>query len=174
MLKFPIIGQFDVICLRPCNQFREILSLNSKDLHLLRRLQRDADLTVAELADEVSLSVNAAWRRIQKLQESYMVRKVVIFDAKKLGLGLTTFVSVKTNQHNDKWLKQFAKGVDVIEEVTEFYRLSGDTDYLLKVVVKDINDYDRVYKKIISAAPLSDVSSSFVMETIKATTALPI
>lgn len=103
-----------------------------------------------------------------------MLRKVVIFDPEKLGLGLTTFVSIKTNQHNDKWLAQFAKGVNLIEEVTEFYRLSGDTDYLMKVVVRDVRDYDRVYKKIISAAPLSDVSSSFVMETLKTTTALPI
>lgn len=103
-----------------------------------------------------------------------MVRKVAILDAAKLGLGLITFVSVKTNQHNDEWLGGFAKGVSRIDEVTEFYRLSGETDYLLKVVVSDVTDYDRVYKKIISAAPLSDVSSSFVMETIKATTALPI
>tara|TARA_R110002072_G_scaffold150059_2_gene298165 strand:- start:15632 stop:16084 length:453 start_codon:yes stop_codon:yes gene_type:complete len=150
------------------------LELNSKDRQLLRRLQQNADLTVAELADEVSLSVNACWRRVQKLQENYMLRKVVIFDPEKLGLGLTTFVSIKTNQHNDKWLAQFAKGVNLIEEVTEFYRLSGDTDYLMKVVVRDVRDYDRVYKKIISAAPLSDVSSSFVMETLKTTTALPI
>ena len=98
----------------------------------------------------------------------------MIFDPEKLGLRLTTFVSIKTNQHNDKWLAQFAKGVNNIEEVTEFYRLSGDTDYLMKVVVSDVRDYDRVYKKIISAAPLSDVSSSFVMETLKATTALPV
>lgn len=98
----------------------------------------------------------------------------MIFDPAKLDLGLTTFVSIKTNQHNDQWLKKFARGVKEIEEVTEFYRLSGDTDYLMKVIVKDVHDYDRVYKKIISAAPLSDVSSSFVMETLKATTALPI
>jgi Lrp/AsnC family transcriptional regulator len=150
------------------------MELNPKDRILLRKLQNDADVTIAELADEVSLSVNACWRRVQKLQEAYMLRKVVIFDPVKLGLGLTTFVSIKTNQHNDKWLAQFAKGVNNIDEVTEFYRLSGDTDYLMKVVVRDVHDYDRVYKKIISAAPLSDVSSSFVMETLKSTTALPI
>lgn len=150
------------------------MELNSKDRQLLRKLQTNADITVAELADEVSLSVNACWRRIQKLQESYLLRKVMIFDPAKLDLGLTTFVSIKTNQHNDQWLKKFARGVNEIEEVTEFYRLSGDTDYLMKVIVKDVHDYDRVYKKIISAAPLSDVSSSFVMETLKATTALPI
>jgi Lrp/AsnC family transcriptional regulator len=150
------------------------VKIDSKDKLLLKRLQTNADVTVAELADEVSLSVNACWRRVQRLQEVYMVRKVAILDAAKLGLGLITFVSVKTNQHNDEWLGGFAKGVSRIDEVTEFYRLSGETDYLLKVVVSDVTDYDRVYKKIISAAPLSDVSSSFVMETIKATTALPI
>lgn len=148
--------------------------IDSKDKALIRKLQLNADITISELADSVNLSVNACWRRVQRLTSEFMLRKVAIFDAEKLGLGLTTFVSIKTSQHNDKWLAQFAKGVGKIEEVTEFYRLSGDTDYLLKVVVKDITDYDRVYKKIIGAAPLSDVSSSFVMEQIKATTALPV
>ena len=112
--------------------------------------------------------------RIQKLQEEFITDKVAILAPEKLGLSLTTFVSIKTSQHSDKWLKQFSKGVRKIPEVVEFYRLSGDIDYLLKVVVADVADYDRVYKKIISAAPLSDVSSSFAMERIKCTTALPL
>ncbi len=150
------------------------MRLDSKDKKILNILQRNADKPVAEIADQVSLSVNACWRRIQKLQDEYVTEKVAILAPEKLGLGLTTFVSIKTSQHNDKWLKQFSAGVSKIPEVVEFYRLSGDIDYLLKVVVTDVADYDRVYKKIISAAPLSDVSSSFAMERIKCTTALPI
>lgn len=150
------------------------MGIDTKDRQILNILQHHADKPVAEIADQVSLSVNACWRRIQKLQEEFITDRVAILAPEKLGLSLTTFVSIKTSQHNDKWLKQFSKGVSKIPEVVEFYRLSGDIDYLLKVVVADVADYDRVYKKIISAAPLSDVSSSFAMERIKCTTALPI
>ncbi len=150
------------------------MKIDNKDRQILQILQRTVDKPVAEIAEQVNLSINACWRRIQKLQQEFVTAKVAILTPEKLGLGLTTFVSVKTNQHNDKWLEQFSKGVSNIPEVVEFYRLSGDIDYLLKVVVADVSDYDRVYKKIISAAPLSDVSSSFAMERIKSTTALPI
>ena len=150
------------------------MKIDSKDKRILDILQHHVDRPVADIAEQVSLSVNACWRRIQKLQEEFISAKVALLVPEKLGLGLTTFVSIKTSQHNDKWLKQFSNGVSKIPEVVEFYRLSGDIDYLLKVVVADVNDYDRVYKKIISAAPLSDVSSSFAMERIKSTTALPI
>jgi len=150
------------------------MKTDSKDLQILQILQTSAETPVVEIAEQVNLSVNACWRRVQRLQDEFVLRRVALLDADKLGLGLTTFVSVKTSQHNDKWLKQFSEGVSKIAEVIEFYRLSGDIDYLLKVVVKDVADYDRVYKKIISTAPLSDVSSSFAMERIKSTTALPI
>lgn len=150
------------------------MRIDSKDRQILKILQNTVDKPVAEIADQVSLSVNACWRRIQKLQAEFVTGKVALLSPEKLGLGLTTFVFVKTSQHNDKWLKQFSVGVKKIPEVVEFYRLSGEVDYLLKVVVTDVNDYDRVYKKIISAAPLSDVSSSFAMERLKSTTALPI
>lgn len=150
------------------------MKLDSKDRQILNLLQKDVDQSVSDIADQVSLSVNACWRRIQKLNEEYVLGRVALLDQSKLGLGMTVFVSIKTSQHNDKWLKQFSAGVRRIPEVIEFYRLSGNVDYLLKVVVTDVSDYDRVYKKIISAAPLSDVSSSFAMEQIKSTTALPI
>ena len=81
---------------------------------------------------------------------------------------------IKTNEHNDTWLKRFAAGVRDIPEVVEFYRMSGDTDYLLKIVVSDIDDYDRVYQKLITVAPMDDVSSSFAMERIKSSTAVPL
>ena len=150
------------------------MKLDTKDRKILQILQATGDTPVVEIADRIGLSVNACWRRVQRLQTEFISKKVALLDADKLGLGLTVFVSVRTNQHNESWLKQFSIGVSKIAEVIEFYRLSGEVDYLLKVVVKDVTDYDRVYKKIISAAPLSDVSSSFAMERIKSTTALPI
>ena len=104
-----------------------------------------------------------------------MIRKrVALLSQEQLSLDVTVFVGIRTNEHNDQWLKKFSDGVAAIPEVVEFYRMSGDTDYMLKIVVKDIADYDRVYKKLISVVPLHDVSSSFAMERIKSTTALPL
>jgi len=145
------------------------------DKALLRSLQADASRPVAELAELVSLSVNACWRRIKRFEEQGIIgSRVALLNAEKLGLQLTAFVSVRTNQHNPDWLRAFAAGVEKIPEVVEFYRLSGDIDYLLKIRLRDINDYDRVYKALISTAPIADVSSSFTMEELKHTTALPI
>ena len=111
----------------------------------------------------------------KRLEEQNVIRQhVVLLSEKTLGLNLTVFVSIKTNEHNDNWLKRFAAGVKAIPEVVEFYRISGATDYLLKIITRDIQDYDRVYKKLISVAPLHDVSSSFAMERIKSSTALPL
>lgn len=145
------------------------------DKALLRSLQEDASRPVAELAERVNLSVNACWRRIKRFEEQGIITsRVALLNAEKIGLQLTAFVSVRTNQHNPDWLKAFAAGVEAIPEVVEFYRLSGDIDYLLKIRLRDINDYDRVYKALISTAPIADVSSSFTMEELKHTTALPI
>jgi len=145
------------------------------DKMLLRSLQEDASRPVAELAERVNLSVNACWRRIKRFEEQGIIRaRVALLDPEQLGLQLTAFVSVKTNQHNPQWLDEFAKGVAAIPEVVEFYRLSGDIDYLLKIRLRDINDYDRVYKALIGTAPIADVSSSFTMEEMKYTTAIPV
>ncbi|MCB1645158.1 MAG: Lrp/AsnC family transcriptional regulator [Pseudomonadales bacterium] len=148
--------------------------IDSKDLQLLRILQRDCTVPVATLAEKVSLSVNACWRRVKRLQDEFIDRQVAILKPEKFHVGLTVFVSIRTSQHSEDWLSRFSKGVAAIPEVVEFYRLSGEIDYLLKVMVRDVADYDRVYKAIIKTAPLTDVSSSFAMERIKATTALPI
>jgi Lrp/AsnC family transcriptional regulator len=101
-------------------------------------------------------------------------RRVAILDREQLDLGLVVFVSIRTSRHDEDWLNAFAKGAAGLAEVVEFYRMSGETDYLLKVVVRDIAAYDAFYKRLIAAAPLQDVSSSFAMEQIKFTTALPI
>jgi len=145
------------------------------DLRILSALQADGSLTNAELAENVGLSTNACWRRVKRLQDQGVIRKhAVLLSQEALGLRVTVFVAVKTNEHNEAWLKRFADGVKALPEVVEFYRMSGDTDYLLKIVARDIDDYDRVYKKLISVAPLHDVSSSFAMERIKSSTALPL
>ncbi|HSV47571.1 MAG TPA: Lrp/AsnC family transcriptional regulator [Ramlibacter sp.] len=149
--------------------------MDKKDRGILHLLQGDAKLSTSEIAERVSLSVTACWKRIQRLtDEGYIRRQVCLLDSKMLGLGVTVFVSIKTSHHDLQWLRKFALGVRDLPEVMEFYRMSGDTDYLLKVVVPDIAGFDRVYKKLIQIAELFDVSSSFAMEEIKYTTALPL
>ena len=151
------------------------LKLDRIDRKLLQLLQDDASLPIAELAARVNLSPTPCWRSIQKLRDAGVIRKqVVLLDAARLNVGVTVFVSVKTSQHNPAWLERFARGVARIPEVVEFYRMSGDIDYLLRVVVPDIAGYDAVYKELIRVAELTDVSSSFAMEQLKYTTALPL
>ena len=145
------------------------------DRRILELLQEDASLSNADLAERVDLSPNACWRRVKRLEAEGVIRKrVALLSERALGLGVTVFVAVKTREHSEDWLQRFATGVRDIPEVVEFYRMSGDTDYLLKIVVSDIDDYDRVYQKLISVAPMDDVSSSFAMERIKSSTAMPL
>ena len=128
-----------------------------------------------EIAEKVGLSTTPCWRRIQALERSGLIRRrVALLDRKKMNVGVTVFVRLNTSQHNHDWLEAFAKAVASIEEVVEFYRMSGDVDYLLKIVVPDIESYDAVYKRLIKTADLSGVSSSFAMEEIKHTTAIPV
>ena len=142
---------------------------------ILACLQEDASLSNAEVAERVGLSPTPCWRRIQNLEKAGVVRKrVALLDPEKLKVGVTVFVRVKTSQHSYDWLESFAKGIAEIEEVVEFYRMSGDIDYLLRVVVPDIAAYDAVYKRLIQVASFADVSSNFAMEQIKYTTALPL
>lgn len=152
-----------------------MLDFDSIDIRILDRLQRDATDTVAELADLVGLSSNACWRRIKMLETAGVIRqRVALLDVTKLNLGTTVFVSIRTNQHNETWLKGFSEAVSAIAEVVEFYRMSGKVDYLLKIVVSDIPHYDRVYRKLIRLMSLYDVSSNFAMEQLKCTTVLPL
>lgn len=145
------------------------------DRQILGILQEDASVPVADIGERIGLTSTPCWRRVQKLEESGVIRKrVALLDAARLNVGVTVFVSIRTSQHNVKWLKTFHDLVASIPEVTEFYRMAGDTDYLLRVVVPDIAAYDAVYKKLIQGVELADVSSSFAMEQIKYTTALPL
>jgi len=145
------------------------------DRKILTCLQQDADRSVAEIAEQVGLSTTPCWRRIQKLEKDGVIRRrVVLLDAAKLNCGVTVFVQLRTSQHNYEWLEKFSKAVERMEEVVEFYRMSGNIDYLLRIVVPDIASYDAVYKRLIKAADFSEVSSSFALEEIKYTTALPL
>jgi Lrp/AsnC family transcriptional regulator len=149
--------------------------IDDADRKLLDLLQTDSTLSLEALSERTAMSANTAWRRIKRMEEAGIIAKrVALINPQAVGLGMTVFVAVKTADHSDQWLEGFAKAVATIPEVVEFYRMSGDTDYLLKLLVESIADYDRVYKKLIRSAKLNDVSSSFAMETIKYTTAVPL
>ena len=148
---------------------------DSYDRLILSHLQEDADVSLAELAERVNLTKNPCWRRVQKLQQMGVIqKKVALLDPKKLNLDVTVFVNVRTNQHSTDWLQKFEDAVDGIPEIVEFYRMSGDVDYMLKVVVPSIEAYDAVYQKMISQVEVYNVSSYFAMEQLKNTTALPL
>jgi len=149
--------------------------MNSIDAQILSLMQADATLSVADIAERVHLSSTPCWRRIQKLErEGYIRKRVALLDPDKLNVGVTVFVGIKTNQHNEAWFERLNRAVAAIPEVLEFYRMSGDIDYLLRIVVPDIAGYDAVYRELIRNVDLFDVTSSFAMEQIKFTTALPL
>ena len=141
------------------------------DRKILRLLQEDATLAVADVAKKVGLSTTPCWRRIQKLEEDGVIRRrVALLDPVKVNTRVTVFVSIRTNSHSHEWLKRFSEVIQEFPEVVEFYRMSGDVDYLLRVVVPDIAAYDAFYKRLIAKIEIRDVSSSFAMEQIKYTT----
>jgi len=149
--------------------------MDAIDQKIIALLQDNAETPIQVIADQVNLSTTPCWRRIQKLKETGVIQKqVALCDPAKLNVGVTVFITVRTNQHSQAWLDKFAQHVADIPEVLEFYRMSGEVDYLIRVVVPDIATYAKVYKKLIRIADLYDVSSSFAMEQIKYTTALPI
>ena len=151
------------------------MKLDSVDLKILDILQRDAEQQVAQIAEQVGLSATPCWRRIQRMKEAGVItRQVALLDPQKINVGVTVFVSVRTSTHTQEWFDRFTATVHAIAEVVEFYRMSGDVDYLLRVVVPDIAAYDAVYKRLIAGTNLHDVSSSFAMQELKQTTALPL
>lgn len=149
--------------------------MDKKDLQILALLQRNGATPLAELAEAVHLSPTPCWRRVQKLWDEGVIEKqVALCNPARLNVGVTVFVAIRTSQHSDAWMKKFMQGTRDIPEIVEIYRMSGDIDYLLKVVAPDIAGYDKVYKRLIKAVDLQDVSSSFAMEVLKTTTALPL
>ena len=149
--------------------------MDKLDKKILRLLQDDATLSVSDIGKRVGLSTTPCWRRIQKMEEDGIIRKrVVVLDPKAINVGVNVFVSIRTSTHSEEWLKRFTEVIGTFAEVVSFYRMSGDIDYMLRVVVPDIEAYDAFYRKLISKIEISDVSSSFAMEEIKNTTELPL
>jgi len=150
------------------------MKIDQIDRQILNLLQQDASRSVGDIAELVSVSKTACWRRIHALEDAGVIRKrVALLDPGQLNLPLTVYISIRTNQHNERWAENFQQVLADIPEVLEVHRMSGDLDYLVKAVVTDMPDYDRLYKKLIKADP-ADVSSSFVMEQMKQTTELPL
>ena len=142
------------------------------DRAILRILQEDVNIPIAAIAERVGLSQTPCWKRIRKLETTGVIEKrVALLDPQKIGLGLTVFVSIVAPNHSGEWLATFAESVTAMPEVMDFYRMAGDVDYMLRVVVSDMAAYDGFYKRLIGAVPLKEVTSRFAMERIKSETA---
>lgn len=150
--------------------------MDAIDLKILDILQRDCTLSVQEIAEQVNLSTSPCWKRIKRLEDDGIIKsRVALLDGSKIQLGISVFVHLKTLRHDNAWLESFSERILHFDEVVDCYRMSGDWDYLLRVVVKDIHAFDKFYKQLIKDVEgLSNVSSSFAMEEIKYTTRLPI
>ena len=149
--------------------------MDAIDRKIVVLLQDDASLSLAQIAHRVGLSQSPCWKRIQRLEKAGVIlKRVALVSPEALGMGLTVFVSIETGDHSTAWLAKFAQTVTAMPEVMEFYRMAGDVDYVLRVVVQDMQSYDTFYKKLIATVPLKNVTSRFAMERIKSTTALPI
>ena len=145
------------------------------DRLLLEILQQDATLSLAQMAERVGLSPTPCWKRIQKLEaRGVILRRVAIVDPVRVGVGLSVLVSVEAGEHSPEWLQRFSAGVGAMPEVTEVYRTAGEVDYVLRVAVADMAEYDTFYKRLIAIAPMKNVTSRFAMERIKHSTAYPL
>ena len=149
--------------------------MDAIDRKIVALLQEDASLSLAQIAHRVGLSQSPCWKRIQRLEaDGVILRRVALVDQNKIGLGISVFVSVESADHSESWLRKFADAVSAMPEVMELYRMAGDVDYMLRVVVADMPSFDLFYKKLIGAVPLKNVTSRFAMEKIKSVTALPV
>jgi len=150
-------------------------NIDNNDVKILEILQVDATRSLDSIADEIGVSLNTCWRRVQRLEaDGILERRVALVDNEKVGLPLTVFVAVRTNDHSKDWADRFSEAVNAMPEIVEFYRLAGDVDYIMKMVVASVSEYDRAYQRLISKVKLSDVSASFAMEKMKFTTELPL
>jgi Lrp/AsnC family transcriptional regulator len=154
---------------------KNIATYDDYDRHILQHMQRDSSQSLEDLAQAVSLSRNAVWRRIKRLQDSGIIKaRVALLDAQSVGLGLIVFISISVRTHSKDWADKFAKVIDSLPQVQSAYRTSGNQDYLIKARVSDVQAYDDLYQRLISQIELADVSASFVMEELKSTTELPL
>ena len=147
----------------------QVVELDDIDCRILSILQHDAARSIQDIADEVGLTSNPCWRRIRRLERDGVIeRRVAVVNAAAVGLGMTAFVTIRTDRHTSEWLSAFARAVQSIPEIVECHRMAGEVDYLLKVVVRDLAHYDDVYQRLIGTVPdLNDVASIFSMERLK-------
>lgn len=156
-----------------CGGNLSIIDLLDREILLL--LQQDASLSVREIGEHIGLTPTPCWRRIQNLEAAGVIqRRVALVDPEKINLNVTALVQVRTNDHSAAWLEQFRSAIDGLPEIVEAHRTSGETDYMLKVRVPSIAAFDDFYKRLIEEVDLYDVRSTFVMEEMKQTTALPL
>lgn len=149
--------------------------LDAKDRTLLTLLQHDADTPLVDLAHAVSLSTTPCWRRIQRLKErGFITGNRAVVSRSHVNLPVTVFVSIRAGRHDTEWLERWCDTVGSIPEVLDCYRMSGDVDYMLRVVVPDIASYDRVYRTLIESVPMSDVCARFALGTLKESAVLPL
>lgn len=152
-----------------------IENFTRNDIRIMEILQVDATRSLDSISDEIGVSLNTCWRRVQALEKAGVLeRRVALIDNEKVGLPLTVFASVRTDEHSKEWSEAFDAAVRDIPEIVEFYRLAGDVDYIMKMMVANVAHYDAVYQRLISRVKLSDVSASFAMEKLKFTTELPL
>ena len=150
-------------------------NIDEIDRRILRALQRDASMSVDALAEKVHLSRNACWRRVKLMEERGVIRgRVTLVAPSAVDLDLSVFVLIRTSAHDPSWLQAFDRAVRDLPEIVGAHRMSGELDYVLRVRVASVKDYDRFYQKLIARVPISDISASFVMDDIKDTTELPI
>ena len=149
--------------------------MDDVDLKILSILQEDASVSVGEIANRVGLSQTPCWRRIQRLEQSGVIRRrVALLDPEAIGLGLTVFVEIETGDHSQEWLDRFTDSIIAMPEVMEVHRMAGDVDYLLRVAAANMAAFDLFYRKLIALLPMKNVTSRFAMELVKGTTAFPI
>jgi Lrp/AsnC family transcriptional regulator len=142
--------------------------LDNIDRAILRLIAADSSLSLNDIADKVGLTATPCWKRIKRMEEAGVIKaRVAVLDADKLGLPVSVFVSIETADHSAEWLKTFADTVAKTAEIVGAWRMSGDVDYLLHVIVPDIAAYDAFYRKLIADVPLRNVSSRFAMERMK-------
>lgn len=154
--------------------FQQAINMDKNDLKILSLLQQDANQSIGDIAEQVGISKSSCWRRVKSLEANNVIRgSYTILNPEKVNLPLMVYISIKTDQHNQRWYQQFKKVTDSLPQVLEVHRMTGDLDYLIKAVVTDMRGYDQLYKELVQVS-FTDVSAAFVMEHLKQTTELPL
>ena len=151
------------------------VEIDTFDRKILQYIQKDCSMSIESLGEQVGLSRNAVWRRVKALEEhGYIKSKVAIIDPQRLGLELQVFVQIRTSEHNPEWRKRLAQTVQALPQIQFVHRMTGDLDYLIMARVANMAEYDQLYQRLTENVQMTDVSASFVMESLKETTEIPV